>query len=359
AGMQLQLVVSGAHLSPDQGETCKQIEADGFTIDAKVPMDLDDDSGLGLARAMGQELAGVAEALDALKSDILVVLGDRYETFIAATAAMMLRIPIAHIHGGEVTEGAIDDAMRHAISKMAHLHFTAAELYRQRVIQMGENPGQVFNVGAPGLEAIKRTALLNREGLALDLGFSLDGTVFVITYHPETLGERDPVADVDKLLQALDRFLDARLIITKANADIHGRAINARLEDYAAQRQGRVYLTASLGQLRYYSAVSIADAVIGNSSSGIIEAPTLGTPTVNIGDRQKGRLSGSSVLHCDVSANDIAQTIAQALSHDVQDLARTSESLYGGGNTSAKIVSVLKKQNYDFLLEKSFYDCAN
>ncbi len=350
--LQLQILVSGAHLSERLGATYRQIEADGFVVDAKVPMNLEDDSDAALAVAMGQELAGVARVLDELKPDILVLLGDRYETFTAATAAMMLRIPIAHIHGGEVTEGALDDAMRHGITKMAHLHFTAAEPYRQRVIQLGENPDRVFNVGAPGLEAITRTPLMNREDLAQDLGFFLDGSVFVVTYHPETLGKVDASSGIEDLLQALNLFPEARIILTKANADSQGRVVNDRLETYAERNKDRVFLSASLGQRRYYSAVALADVVIGNSSSGIIEAPALGTPSVNIGDRQKGRLRAASVVDCAESASAIATAIDEALHRDHQ----ISVNPYGTGETSSKIITVLKAFLRAPSVSKTFFD---
>ena len=223
--LQLQVLVSGAHLSERLGDTWKQIEADGFAIDEKISIDIDDDSPLGISRAMGQALIGISEALTRCEPDILLVLGDRYETFAAAAAAMMLRIPIAHIHGGEITKGAIDDSMRHAITKMSHLHFTAAETYRKRVIQLGEQPGQVFNVGAPGLEAIENTDFMTRDELAKDLNFNLDGIVFLVTYHPETLSESEPAQCIDILLNALINYQDARILFTRANADIHGQKI--------------------------------------------------------------------------------------------------------------------------------------
>jgi len=351
----LQTLVSGAHLSDRLGATWRRIEEDGFAIDAKVPMALDDDGALGLAQATGAAVADLADALGHLAPDILVVLGDRYEAFAAATAAMLLRLPIAHVHGGEITEGAMDDAMRHAITKMAHLHFTAAEAYRDRVIQMGEMPDRVFTVGAPGLEAIAETNLMTRDALAKDIGIALDKPFFVITYHPETLGT-DPATGIGAVLSALDDFPQAPAIITHANADIGGQAINARINAYAAEHPGRVAAIPTLGMRRYFSAVAAAAVVIGNSSSGIIEAPFLGTPVVNIGSRQDGRLRAPTVIDCTTDAGTISDAIRRALSPDMQARAARKETPYGRGDSAERIVDALKSVDMATLAHKTFHD---
>ncbi len=340
--LELQVLVSGSHFSKRLGETWKQVVSDGFTIDAEVPFAIEDDSSLALAKATGYGTADLAETLAKLKTDILVVLGDRHEVLSAATAATMLRIPIAHIHGGESTEGAIDDAIRHAITQLSQLHFVCAEPYRKRVIQMGLNPRTVHNVGAPGIEGILRTSLLSREDLSINLGFNLDGTVFLLTYHPVTMSRESPDTALYELFAALDDFPDARLIFTKANADMGGQLINDRLDHYAATHPGRVYVTASLGQQRYLSAMAIADVVIGNSSSGIIEAPAIGTPTVNIGNRQGGRLSAASVIHCEEHLSDISHAIKEALRPETQKRAKEKKSPYGNGNSAQQITSILQ-----------------
>ena len=354
-GLILQTLVSGAHLSDRLGATWREIEEDRFVIDAKVPINLDDDRPLGLARSAGTAVADIADALDSLAPDILVILGDRYEAFAAATAAMLLRLPIAHVHGGEITEGAMDDAMRHAITKMAHFHFTAAEIYRNRVIQMGEAPDRVFNVGALGLEAIAETQLMTRNELASDLGIALNDQFFVVTYHPETLGT-DPAVGISAVLSALDEFPQARAIITHANADIGGREINARIEAYAADRADRVQTTPNLGAKRYFSAVTAADVVIGNSSSGVIEAPFLGTPVVNVGSRQDGRLRAPAVIDCATKHENIVDAVRQALSPDMRVRAARKETPYGRGDSARLIVEALKSADTASLPRKTFHD---
>lgn len=354
--LQLQVLVTGAHLSERLGATYKQIEADGFSIDAKVEMDLEDDSGAGLATAMGQEMAGVAKALDGLRPDILVILGDRYEAFAAAATAMMLRVPIAHIHGGEATEGLIDEAIRHSITKMAHLHFAAAQEYANRIIQLGEDPERVFNVGAPGLDNIDPATFLSRDELSQSIGFDLSGDVFLITYHPVTLDTEGPERGVNALLYALDGFPDARIVFTAANADMAGRAVNERIQEYVDQNADRMILTPSLGYLRYLSMVNEANVVIGNSSSGLIEVPAVGTPTVNIGDRQQGRLRAPSVVDCDDTADAIRQAIETARSSDMQAQAAKRRSPYGVGGASKAIVETIKAADLDGILVKGFHD---
>ncbi|MBS3964066.1 MAG: UDP-N-acetylglucosamine 2-epimerase (hydrolyzing), partial [Methylomonas sp.] len=298
AGLELQLVATGMHLSPEFGSTWQQIAADGFNISHKVEMLLSSDTPVGISKAMGLSLIGFADALAALQPDIVVVLGDRFEIFAAAQAAMNLRIPLAHIHGGELSEGAVDDAIRHALTKLSHLHFTATETYRHRVIQLGEQPERVFNVGAPGLDNIHRLPLLDRAALEDSIGFRLGAKNFLVTFHPVTLEKQTAGEQFEALLQALDGFDDAHILFTHSNADADGRAMAGLIEAYRAKHPDRVAVFVSLGSVRYLSAMRHVDAVVGNSSSGIIEAPALGVATVNIGDRQRGRLCANSVIHC-------------------------------------------------------------
>lgn len=352
--LELQVIVSGMHLSPEFGETWKQIEADGFPIDAKVEMLLSSDTPVGVVKSLGLGTVGFADALDRLRPNMLVVLGDRFEALAVAQTALIMRIPIAHLHGGEITEGAYDDAIRHAITKMASLHFVAAEPYGQRVIQMGEMPGTVFNVGAIGLDHLLRSPRMTIEELSSSLGFTLRQPYFLVTYHPVTQLEEDAQTAFSNLLAALDRFPDHQVILTYPNADNGGRAIIPLLEDYARAKPARVCVIPSLGIARYLCAVCGAAAVIGNSSSGIIEAPAFGVPTVNIGLRQLGRLAADSVLHCSPSTDHILEAIAQALSPDFVAFCKTVANPYGQGNASKQIVAVIESQRGPFL--KHFYD---
>ncbi len=356
--LDLQLAVTGTHLSPEFGETWKVIEADGFAISERVDIELGDDSAPGVARSMGLCVAGMADAFGGLKPDIVVVLGDRYEILAAAEAAMIARIPIAHIHGGEITEGAMDDAMRHAITKMAHLHFVATEPYRDRVIQLGEAPERVFTVGAPGLDNIGKLDLPDRAGLEGELGLPDNQAYFLVTYHPVTLSGDDTGAEAEEMLAALDQFPDHRVVLTGVNADPGHDRISGLLSDYAAKNQIRVSLHASLGQRRYLAAMKFAAAVVGNSSSGIIEAPAMKTPAVNIGDRQKGRLRAPSIIDCPGNRNDIAAAIGRALEPDFRAELESMTPPYGGGGggASAKIKDHLKAADLAVLRQKSFHD---
>jgi UDP-hydrolysing UDP-N-acetyl-D-glucosamine 2-epimerase len=356
--LKLQLVVTGTHLSAQFGDTWKVIEDDGFAIDAKVDIDIGDDTPVGVSRSLGLCVAGMAEAFDKLAPDIVVVLGDRYEILAAAEAAMIARIPIGHIHGGEVTEGAMDDAMRHAITKLASLHFVAAEEYRQRVVQLGEDPDQVFNVGAPGIDNILKLDLMPLPELERDLGLDLADGFFLVTYHPATLGEGEPGAESGEMLLALDEFRDHKVIVTGVNADPGHDRIAGLLSDYANRHPKRVTLHASLGQVRYLSAMKHAAAVIGNSSSGIIEAPALGVPTVNVGDRQKGRLLAPSVIDCSGEAKAISSAIARALNPEFRAGLGDMALPYGEGGASRKIKDRLKATDLSLLARKHFYDAV-
>lgn len=354
--LELQVIVSGMHLSPEFGETWKQIVQDGFSIDAKVEMLLSSDTPVGVVKSMGLGTLGFADALDRLGPDVLVVLGDRFEALAIVQAALIMRIPVAHLHGGEITEGAYDDAIRHAISKMANLHFVAAEPYRHRVIQMGESPERVFNVGAVGLDHLHRSPKMYLEALAVSLGFALRLPYLLVTYHPVTLLEENPEQSFIALLDALDKFPEHQIILTYPNADNGGRAIIPMLEAYAQRQPERVLAIPSLGFRRYLSAVSMAAAVVGNSSSGIIEVPAFGIPTVNIGVRQKGRLAADSVLHCEPSATAIEYALRQALSPEFAAASKNTANPYGQGNAAEAIVHVLER--FDGTFHKSFHDLS-
>lgn len=353
--MDLQVVATGMHLSPEFGLTYQQIEDDGFVIDETVEMLMSSDSPVGIAKSMGLGTIGFADALARLDPDIVVLLGDRFEILGAAQAAMVARIPVAHIHGGETTEGAIDEAIRHAVTKIAHFHFVSAAPYRRRVIQLGEAPDRVFEVGAPGLDHLRRLDLLSRDQFAASIDFELADPTFLITYHPTTLSDRPPEAEAKELLRALDTFPDAHLIFTKSNADTHGRRINQLIQDYVDENLDRARLYDSLGQEHYLSALHHVDVVVGNSSSGLIEAPAIPVPTVNIGDRQKGRLRAASVLDCLPEASEIVRSIQTALSDTFRESLSDVRSPYGDGYASKRICKHLKEADLNQHM-KSFFD---
>lgn len=352
--LKLQVIVSGMHLSPEFGDTWRQIEADGFPIDAKVEMLLSSDTPVGVVKSMGLGTIGFADALDRLRPDLLVVLGDRFEALAVVQAALIMRIPVAHLHGGEITEGAYDDAIRHAISKMASLHFTATEAYRQRVVQMGERPDTVFNVGAIGLDHLLRTAPMTQTELSASLGFALRKPYFLVTYHPVTIADEDPEETFLSMLAAIDRFPDYQVLLTYPNADNGGRKIIPLLKDYAHRHPGRAAAVPSLGFKRYLSALRGAAAMIGNSSSGIIEAPSFGIPTINIGARQQGRLAAESVLHCQADTASIENAISKATSPEFSERSKSVINPYGQGNAATQIVNVIEQHCGRF--EKHFYD---
>ncbi|MEZ9477061.1 UDP-N-acetylglucosamine 2-epimerase [Vibrio splendidus] len=353
----LQLLVSGMHLSPEFGETYQQIEKDGFKIDEKIEILLSSDSAVGTAKSMGLGVLGFSDSLARLQPDVLVILGDRFEALAAAQTAMILRIPIVHLHGGEITEGAYDDAIRHAITKLSYLHGTSTDEYRQRVIQLGEAPERVRNVGAIGLDHLKRADFMSLGELWESLNFSLTKPFFLVTYHPVTLGNEAPEEAFQALLDALNCFPEHQVILTYPNADDGGRRIIPMLEAYAASQPDRVLAIPSLGQVRYLSAVKYAAAVIGNSSSGIIEVPAFDVPTVNIGSRQKGRLAAKSVLHCEANRADIERAIRSANEREYKDTAEEIENPYGQGNTSEKVIEMIK--TLDFNPCKTFHDLPN
>lgn len=352
--LQLQVIATGMHLSPEFGLTYQMMEADGFVLDAKVEMLLSSDTAVGIAKSIGLGVIGFADALERLQPQIMVVLGDRYEILAAVQAALVARIPVAHLHGGETTEGAIDESIRHAITKMSNLHFVAAEAYRKRVVQLGEDPTTVFNVGAVGIENIKRLQLLTREQLEESLDFEIGSTCFLVTYHPATLGSVRPQVAMQALLDALDHFPQARIILTKPNSDADGRIIGEMIDTYCQRHKGRVIVFTSMGQVRYLSALQLAAAVIGNSSSGIIEAPACHVPTVNIGDRQSGRLKAASVIDCPEEPDSIVAAIEQALSPAFRARIKESCSLYGCGDSALQIKNRLKSATFGS--SKRFYD---
>ena len=343
-GFATSLIVTGTHLAPRFGMTVAEIERDGHRIAGRVALPLDDDSELGVARAMGAALAGVAEALAAERPDLLVLLGDRYETLAAACAALLARIPIAHLHGGELSQGAVDDAMRHAVTKMAWLHFPATTTAARRIVQLGEDPARVFNVGALGVDNALRRPRLDRTALEDELGPLFGPATALVTFHPVTLEHRDGAAQIAELLAALDGLPDLWTVFTMPNADAGNLAVAAAIERFCETHPDRAHSFASLGARRYLSLLALADVCLGNSSSGVIEAPALGTPTVDIGERQAGRDRAAGVLHCEPQAAAIAAAVRRALSPEARRTAQTSPNPYGDGHAAERIVQVLRRR---------------
>ncbi len=354
----LQIIATGMHLSPEFGLTYRQIEQDGFQIDRKVEMLTSSDTAVGIAKSMGLGLIGFADALHELKPDLIVVLGDRFEIFSAVSAALVARIPVAHLHGGELTEGAFDDAIRHSITKMSHLHFVADEEYRQRVIQLGEQPDRVFLVGGLGIDNIKRLKLLYREELEAVIDFKLGSKNLLITFHPVTLEAATASEQMAQLLTALAELKDTQLIFTMPNADTGGRVLIRMVEEFVAKHtNARAYT--SLGQLRYLSCVSHVDGVIGNSSSGLAEVPSFKKGTINIGDRQRGRLQATSVINCEPTRQSIASAVKKLYSTVFQMSLSKVTNPYGEGGASEKVVEIIKNHALDGMVKKTFYDLCN
>lgn len=353
--LSLQVIATGMHFSPEFGLTYRAIEADGFTIDRKVESLLSSDSPSGVAKSMGLGLIGIADAFNDLKPDIVVLLGDRFEIFAAAAAALCARIPIAHLNGGEATEGLIDEAIRHSITKMAHLHFVAAPEYGRRVIQLGEAPERVFVVGTTGLDSISCMPLLSRVEIENRIGFRFGRHNLLVTFHPVTLEDTTATQQCDQLLAALSELKDTNIIFTLPNADTYGRAIVGRIESFVLEHSNcRVYK--SLGQLLYLSCMQHVDAVVGNSSSGLIEAPSFQIGTINIGDRQRGRLQASSVLNCLPVKADILNAISELYSPQFQADLRSVNNPYGQPGASTKIVETLATFPLSGLLKKTFHE---
>ena len=354
--LELQVIATGMHLSPEFGLTYREIEHAGFKISAKVEMLLSADTSTAVTKSMGLGLISFADAYDRLAPDLIVLLGDRFEIFAAAAAAMIARIPVAHLHGGETTEGAFDEAIRHSVTKMSHLHFVAAEDYRRRVIQLGENPERVFLVGGLGIDAINRITLLDRDTLEESLGFKLGLRNLLITFHPVTLdGRNSSTEQMAELLAALEELEDAHLLFTMPNADTAGRELAAMVNQFAESRQNvRVYT--SLGQLLYLSCMKHVDVVVGNSSSGLAEAPSMGIATINIGDRQKGRLSASSVIDCEPTQQSISGALNAVFDPSFRSTLKSTNNPYGSGGASKKIIEIIKDYELQHLLKKSFFD---
>lgn len=357
AELELQLVATGMHLSPEFGLTYHEIETDGYPITDKVEMLLSSDSNVGITKSMAVALMGFADSFDRLKPDIVVILGDRYEMLMVASAAMIARIPIAHIHGGELTEGLIDEAIRHSITKMSHLHFTATDEYRKRVIQLGEQPENVHCVGALGVENIRNVALLEKDALEKSLGVTLPDKIVLVTYHPVTLENMTAQQQFQNILDAMNYQKDFYIIFTKANADTQGRIINQMIDAYVSKNSNRSIAFTSLGQLRYLSVLQFCYMVIGNSSSGLLEAPSFKIPTINIGERQRGRVCAESVISCDNTLDAIVESIAIASSEDFRNKVQESINPYEKEHTSQQILAILKKAlDAGIDIKKKFYD---
>ena len=355
--LQLQLIATGMHLSPEFGYTLDEIIAAGFVVDKKVECLLSSDTAVGVSKTIALAISGFADAFEALQPDLVLVLGDRTEILGAVIAAGIANIPIAHLHGGETTEGAYDEAIRHSITKFSHLHFTSTEAYRKRVIQLGEQPEMVFNVGAIGLDAVKKLKLLNKEEFENSIGFKLKKRNVLITYHPVTLEKEAPIETFENILTALDELTDTGLIFTHANSDKNGRVINKMITEYVDTHKEKAVAFKSLGQLRYLSALQFVDFVIGNSSSGILEVPAFHIPTINIGDRQKGRICNESVINSNNSLEDIEKSITFALDKQFRETIQQQEMLYGNGTAAEKILKVIKEHTI-ISLKKSFYDIS-
>jgi GDP/UDP-N,N'-diacetylbacillosamine 2-epimerase (hydrolysing) len=356
-GLELQIIATGMHLSPEFGMTYREIEQDGFTINEKVEILLSSDSSVGISKSMGLAMISFSESLARLQPDLLVVLGDRYEIFAVASAASVMKIPIAHLHGGETTEGAFDEAFRHSITKMSYFHFTSTEEYRNRVIQLGENPSRVFNVGAIGIENIMMLELLAKSDLEESIDFDLRSKFALVTFHPVTLENSTSKEQFKNLLDALDQFTDLKVIFTKSNSDTDGRIINQMIDDYVRDNNDRTIAFTSMGQLRYLSAMSYTDIVIGNSSSGIIEAPSFHVPTVNIGDRQKGRIQAESTVNCKPVTEEIKAAIMKALDPKFKEAIKHVSNPYGNGDVSSKIMDQIKPLlEREVNIKKSFYN---
>jgi GDP/UDP-N,N'-diacetylbacillosamine 2-epimerase (hydrolysing) len=354
--LELQIIATGMHLSPEFGSTYQQIEKDGFVINKKVDMLLSSDSEVGISKSMGLGMIGFADAFNDLKPDLVIVLGDRFELFSAVSVAMIAKIPVTHLHGGETTEGAFDEYIRHSITKMSYLHFTATEEYKNRVIQLGEHPDRVFNVGGMGIENIKRLQLQSRGEFEKSIAFKLNKKNILVTFHPVTLENATAKEQFQELLDAIDELEETNIIFTKANSDTDGRIINQMIDKYVAKNSDKSVGFASLGQLRYLSALQYVDAMVGNSSSGLAEAPSFKIGTINIGDRQKGRIKADSVIDCLPDKASIKNAFKVSFSKEFQSVIKTSENPYGDGCASKQIIKVLKTVQLDNILKKAFFD---
>jgi GDP/UDP-N,N'-diacetylbacillosamine 2-epimerase (hydrolysing) len=354
--LDLQIIATGMHLSTEFGHTYREIENDGFKIDKKIEILTTYDTPFAISKATGLGIIGFSEAFKKLAPDLVVVLGDRYEIFAACIAAMFAKIPIGHIHGGETTEGAFDEAIRHSITKMAWWHFVAAEEYRNRVIQLGEHPDKVFLVGGMGVDSIKKTDLLEKIELEKSINFEFVGKTLLVTYHPVTLERNTSKKQFKELLLALKDLIDTRIIFTKSNADTNGRIINKLIDDYIINYPHQAVAFTSMGQLRYFSSLQYIDAVVGNSSSGLAEAPSFKIGTINIGDRQKGRLMAESVINCEPTKESIDSAIQILYSDEFQEKLTNTKNPYGNGNATEKIMKIINNYPLPDEPKKSFYN---
>lgn len=353
--LELQIIATGQHLCSKFGLTYKEIENDGFVIHKKVEMPLNSDNAASLTKAMAEGLSGFSNALESLMPDIVVVLGDRYEILSAVTAATIFRLPIAHIHGGESTEGAMDEAIRHALTKMSHLHFVAAEEYRQRVIQLGEQPDRVFLVGGLGVDAVTKINLLSRQELEKQIDFNFAKYNLLVTFHPETLEKNSAAKQITELLKALENLVETNIIFTAPNSDQENAIIFDLIKNFCKIRaNARLYT--SLGQVKYFSCMQYVDAIIGNSSSGLLEAPAFKVGTINIGNRQKGRLKAKTVIDCEANQLAISKALATIYSSTFKAQLKDAINPYGNGGASKKIIETLASINLDGILKKSFYN---
>jgi GDP/UDP-N,N'-diacetylbacillosamine 2-epimerase (hydrolysing) len=353
--LELQIIATGMHLSAEFGNTYQQIEKDGFTIDKKVDIALSSDTEVAISKSMGLGMAGFADAFDELQPDLLVVLGDRFEIFSAVSASMIAKIPVAHLHGGETTEGAFDEYIRHSITKMSHLHFTATEVYKNRVIQLGEHPERVFNVGGLGVDNINKLKLLSKIDFEKSIDFKLGKNNILVTFHPVTLEKSTSEIQFQALLSSISELKNTKIIFTKANSDTDGRIINSMISDYVAKHDN-VIAFASMGQLNYLSAMQFVDGVVGNSSSGLLEAPSFKIGTINIGDRQKGRIKADSVINCLPEKQSIDAALKRLYSNDFRSIINEVESPYGYGGASRQIKEIIKNIYLNDILKKTFYD---
>lgn len=355
---ELQVIATNMHLSPRYGNTYQEIESDGFTINYKIPIINEDapDCAHSTVMEMSRALAGFANAYGQLKPDLIVVLGDRYEILAAASAAMIMRIPIAHIHGGEITEGAYDDAIRHSITKMSHLHFASTETYRKRIIQLGEQPDRVFYVGALGVENIKALHLKKQLEIEKELGFKITKNTILVTYHPVTLGKNTAKHDILEFIAAMEERSDLRIIFTMPNSDTGGQSIKNAINDFVGRNKDRAAAFKSLGVIRYLSVMRLASAVVGNSSSGLVETPSFGIPTLNIGDRQNGRIAADSVVNCGTDKESIIKGLNKVLSIDFQEFAKKVHNPYDKPGTANAIFDIIKQYPLDGLSQKHFYN---
>ena len=353
--LELQIIATGMHLSEEFGNTYQQIEKDGFTIDKKVDISLSSDTELAISKSMGLGMIGFSDAFNELQPDLLVVLGDRFEIFSAVSVAMIAKIPVAHLHGGEATEGLIDEPIRHSITKMSHLHFTATNEYRNRVIQLGEQPDRVFNVGGLGVDNINKLKLMTKSDFEKAINFELGEKNVLVTFHPVTLEKSTSETQFQELLESISKLKNTKIIFTKANSDTNGRVINSMIDAYVSVNDNSIAFT-SMGQLNYLSALQFVDAVVGNSSSGLLEAPSFNIATIDIGDRQKGRIKADSVISCLPTQESIRSAFDKSYSEDFQNIVDNTKNLYGDGGSSKMVVKVIKNFDLNGILKKTFYD---